>query len=339
MSDNLPATHTDQPTSIVVSDRARSLIQQRYAEGTATAYANDRAAWEAEGITLPADPQRVVEVLTAWHDTGLSPSTLTRRTASLSTLHSLAGYPSPAKAEAVRSVLIGIRRESARGEKRGRGQARAITPAELRRAVGEPVAQAFPVQEVRGKFQADKAGQAEALRRARDRAMLLVGFCAALRRSEIVALDAGDISQDGHRGLLVTIRRSKTDQEGEGATIAIPFGGLGTDTAEALEAWRTMSGITSGPLFVGVNRHGGLGNRITAESANRIVQARAAEGGVDPAGLSAHSLRAGYVTAQAARNVPEYRIQTVTRHKSAEVLRAYIRAATVMERTPDLVLD
>ena len=340
MPDHLPATTPPAtPATPAVSARAGELIGQRYAEGTATAYAQDRAAWEAAGVSIPTDPRDIVEVLTAWHDAGLSPATLTRRTASLSTLHSLAGYPSPAKSEAVRSVLIGIRRETARGEKRGRGQARAVTPAELRRMIGEPRPVALPLRSTRGRLCADRAGNADVLRHARDRAVLLLGFCAALRRSELVALTTDDVKRDGRRGLLITLRRSKTDQEGKGATVAIPYGGLGTETAEAVETWLALSGITAGPLFVSVTRHGTLGRSITPEAVNRIVQARAAAAGVDAAGLSAHSLRAGYVTAQAARNVPEYRIQTVTRHRSAEVLRAYIRAATIMDRTPDLVLD
>lgn len=339
MPDHLPRAPPSQPYAVDVSDRARSLIGQRYAGGTAAAYAQDRTAWEAAGVVIPADPGAIVEVLTRWHDAGLAPATLTRRTASLSTLHSLAGYPSPAKSEAVRSVLIGIRRETAHGEQRGRGQARAVTVAELRLMIGDPAAASTPLRSVRGALRPDTAARAAVLRSTRDRALLLVGFCAALRRSEIVALRADDITQDGARGLLITIRRSKTDQEGAGATIAVPFGGLGTDTAEAIEGWRVVSGITTGPLFVSIDRHGNLGESLTPESANRIVQARAAGAGVDPARLSAHSLRAGYVTAQAARNVPEYRIQTVTRHRSAEVLRGYIRAATVQDRTPNLVLD
>jgi integrase len=206
--------------------------------------------------------------------------------------------------------------------------------------VGDPVACAFPIRLTPRRAAEDKAGRAEVLRRSRDRALILLGFCAALRRSEIVALDVDDITQDGPRGLLVSIRRSKTDQEGVGATVAVPYGGLGTDTAEALEAWTTLASITSGPLFRRVDRHGNVGeDRLTPEAANRIVQDRGREAGVDASGLSAHSLRAGYVTAQARRNTPEHRIQAVTRHRSAEVLRGYIREATVMDRTPDLVLE
>ena len=339
MDRNLPAAPTAQPVAVEVSARSRELAQDRYAAGTAKAYRSDRAAWQAEGVAIPADPVDVLEALTRWHDAGLSPRTLTRRAASLSTLHRLCNAPNPMETEAVRSHLIAIRRNAAKGPKRGRGRARAITPQELRRMLGEPVECAYPLRLSNGSAHRDRAGAAAALRHSRDRGLLLLGFCAALRRSEMVALEVDDITKDGPRGLLVTIRRSKTDQEGEGQTVAIPYGGLGTDTAEALETWLSLSGITSGPLFRSVDRHGNIGGAITPESANRIVQDTARLAGVDSLGLSAHSLRAGYVTAQALRNTPEHRIQTVTRHRSAEVLRGYIREATVMERTPDLVLD
>lgn len=335
---DLPIPSTNR-AGLTISDRSRELHQDRFAGGTITAYRGDREAWEAEGVAIPAGAGEIVDTLTRWHDAGLSPATITRRAASLSTLHRISGHPSPMETEAVRSHLIALRRNAAKGEKRGRGRARAITPQELRQTVGDAPACAFPIRIRRGKTAQDRAGRAATLRLARDRALILLGFCAALRRSEIVALDVDDVSQEGHRGLLVGVRRSKTDQEGEGATIAVPYGGLGTETAEALEAWRALSGITSGPLFVGIDRHGNLGGRLTPEAANRIVQARAQQAGVNPEGLSAHSLRAGYVTAQARRNTPEHRIQAVTRHRSAEVLRGYIREATVMDRAPDLVFD
>ncbi len=339
MDANLPQTTTPTPVALQVSERSREIHENRYAAGTVIAYRGDREAWEAEGVVIPADPVAILETMTRWYDAGLSPRTVTRRAASLSTLHRLAGYTSPMDTEAVKSHLIAIRRTAAYGPRRGRGKARAVTPQDLRRMLGEATPCALPLRETGGQARQDRAGSASVLRLARDRALLLIGFCAALRRSEIVALDAEDITRDGSRGLLISIRRSKTDQEGEGATIAIPFGGLGTDTAEALEAWQNLSSITTGPLFRRIDRHGNVGGRITPESANRIVQERAQLTGIDLTGLSAHSLRAGYVTAQARRNVPEHRIQTVTRHRSAEVLRGYIRDATVMERTPDLVLD
>ncbi len=364
MTEHLPAPVPPQappvPVALTLSPRARELHSDRFADATQAAYGSDLAAWESVGVTIPADPISIVEALTTWHDDGLSPATLTRRAASLSTLHRISGYATPMEVEAVRSHLIAIRKAAAKesGPKRGRGAARAITPAELRLIVGEGGGepQAAPVtvitrrQRVPGdprqdwpvisECKRDGAAWASALSIARDRALILLGFCAALRRSEIVALDTGDITQNGHAGLMIHIRRSKTDQTGEGADVAVPYGGLGTETAEALQAWRDISGITEGPLFRSIDRHGNISKAaITPEAFNRIVRGRAAAAGINTEGVSAHSLRAGYVTAQAKKNTPEYRIQTVTRHKSAEVLRAYIRAATVMERTPDLVLD
>lgn len=328
-----------RPETLDVSSRGRDLIAQSLATSTQHAYRRDLEAWAAEGVTVPADPAAIVDTLARWHDQGLAPATLTRRAAGLSTVHALAGYPSPCRTPAVQHALTGIRREAA-GEtnRRGRGKAQAVKADTLRRILPEPRALASTIVEKRSASER-RAEQAALLRDTRDRALLLIGFAGALRRSELVALNVEDVTRDGHRGIRVDIRRSKTDQEGKGETVGIPAGGMGADVAEALESWLMLSGITEGPLFRRIDRHGNVRpQRITPEAANRIVQARAEAAGVDADGISAHSLRAGYITTQAERNVPEHRIQRVSRHRSAMVLRGYIRDATIWENTPDLAV-
>ena len=152
----------------------------------------------------------------------------------------------------------------------------------------------------------------------RDRAILLLGFAAALRRSELVALDVEDLHFDAARGLLVTIRRSKADQEQEGAQVARRY----------LDA----AAVHRGPVFRALRRGDNLTDRrLSDQSVGLIVKRRARAAGVPPALLSGHSLRAGYATAAAAAGVEERKIANVTRHRNLPVLRGYIRAATAFD--------
>jgi hypothetical protein len=127
-------------------------------------------------------------------------------------------------------------------------------------------------------------GTTDDLKGIRDRALLLLGFAGAFRRSELVALDCKDI-EESETGLKVTIRRSKTDQEGEGATIAIVRGSIACPV-EAVKAWRDAAGITAGPLFRSIRKGGKVGERLTAQSVADIVKAHAENVGLDPAAFA-----------------------------------------------------
>jgi len=167
----------------------------------------------------------------------------------------------------------------------------------------------------------------------RDRAMLLVGFYGALRIRELVGLNIEDVTEH-ERGYIITIWRSKTDQDGRGRFVAIPRGGrLGP--AEALEAWLGVlreHGYTSGPLFRQVQRGSVYSGRIPVQTAQNVVKFYAKQLGYDPKQFSGHSLRAGFVTSAALRDAPEDAIATQTGHRSVAVLRSYIRRATIWER-------
>jgi integrase len=108
----------------------------------------------------------------------------------------------------------------------------------------------------------------------------LIGFAGALRRSELVALNIEDI-EEAPDGMKITIRHSKTDQEGAGQTIAIPFGKIACPVA-ALKEWITAAGISSGALFRSVNRHGKVGERLTDQSVSDIVKEHAERLRLDP---------------------------------------------------------
>jgi integrase len=164
----------------------------------------------------------------------------------------------------------------------------------------------------------------------RDRALILLGFAGAFRRSELVGLDLGDCAF-GKDGLTITLRRSKTDQDGEGRRIGIPFGSNPqTCPIRLLEAWIEQAGITAGPLFRSVSRHGQVqAARLSGIDVARIVKKRAVRAGLDAAKYAGHSLRAGHATSAAISGASERSIMNQTGHRSVQMVRRYIREGSL----------
>ena len=161
---------------------------------------------------------------------------------------------------------------------------------------------------------------------------MLIGFGAALRRSELAALDLGDVSIS-KQGLIVRLRRSKTDQEGVGVEVAIHRGRDHRLCAvAAFEAWIEASKITEGPLFRPVAGRGGGGvrpERLNDRTVALIVQRAVKRAGLDPTLFAAHSLRAGLATSAALAGADLASIMRQTRHKSVDVARGYVRVADI----------
>ncbi len=165
----------------------------------------------------------------------------------------------------------------------------------------------------------------------RDAAMLALGFAAALRRSELCGLQMGDIewTRGGGEalGIIVHVRRSKTDQAGAGQRVAVPFG-TGIQPVARLERWLGARGRHAGHLFQSLRRDGKLtGNPLHHSDIPRLVKRYAAAIGLNPKEFSAHSLRAGFVTSAAAHHARLDKIMAVTRHTSTTTLMKYIRDA------------
>jgi integrase len=160
----------------------------------------------------------------------------------------------------------------------------------------------------------------------RDRALLVVGFGGGFRRSELVALDRSDLMFTAD-GLELTIRRSKTDQEGAGRKLGIPFGAhRQTCGVRTMQEWLAASGITEGAVWRPITRHGALGSERLADRAVALVLKRClARVGIDPTSFAGHSLRSGLVTAAFKAGKSEATIMAQTGHKSAEVMRRYRR--------------
>jgi integrase len=257
---------------------------------------------------------------------GLAPPSVARALAAIAQAHQQAGRVAPHRTEGgavVAEVLAGIRRS------------RAHAPAPKRAADADVVLQLLG------------AITGDSLAARRDRALIAFGMALAARRSELVALDMADLAWD-EQGLRVTIRRSKTDQEGAGAVVAVPEGRRLTPLAH-LRAWLEAAGITEGPVFrplwKGAGQPGGGGAargrarggprvrdaRLSGHAVARIIQARALAAGLDPARFAGHSLRAGFVTAAARAGADVWKIQQVSRHKSMQMLSGYVRDARLFD--------
>jgi integrase len=161
---------------------------------------------------------------------------------------------------------------------------------------------------------------------ARDRALVLLGFAGAFRRSELVGLDVADCTF-GKDGLTVTLRRSKTDQEGQGRKIGIPYGSNPeTCPVRNIQAWLEVAGINSGSLFRSITRHGRVRpGRLSGIDVARVVKKLAERAGLDPAKYAGHSLRAGHATSAAIAGASERSIMIQTGHRSVQMVRRYIR--------------
>ena len=164
----------------------------------------------------------------------------------------------------------------------------------------------------------------------RDRAMILLGFAGAFRRSELIGLDVADCDF-GKDGLTITLRRSKTDQDGVGRKIGIPYGSNpDTCPVRTVQAWMEQSAITTGPLFRSITRHGRLRpGRLAGIDVARVVKKLAKRAGLDASKYAGHSLRAGHATSAAIAGASERSIMNQTGHRSVQMVRRYIRTGNL----------
>jgi len=159
----------------------------------------------------------------------------------------------------------------------------------------------------------------------RDRALLLVGFAGGFRRGELVALDCADVERV-RQGMAITIRRSKTDQDGVGRKIGIPLGRSKWCPVAALDLWLGAAGIEDGAVFRRVDRHGRVSvERLSDEAVSLIVRDRVVAAGFEPTGYSGHSLRSGFATSAVQAGVSTLKVRAQTGHASDAMLARYVR--------------
>lgn len=288
-----------------VGAEATRYLQQSKAENTLRAYRADWAdfvAWCAQyrRPVLPASPETVAYYLAARSEE-LKTSTLQRRLAAIAEAHKAAGAEPPNKHAQVRLVWAGIRRE--------KGVAQNHKKPTLTRDI-RCMVESLPAS----------------LLGTRDRALMLLGYAGAMRRSELVGLDLSDVAIT-EEGLVIRVNKSKTDQEKKGRKIGIPFGEhVETCPVRAVLAWIEEADIDEGPLFRSVNRHGHVMDaRLSGRAVANVVQRSLVAAGKSSRGYAAHSLRAGLITQAAMAGVSERAIQDQSGHKSLTVMRRYIR--------------
>jgi integrase len=266
---------------------------------TRRAYQSDIEHFIARGGCIPATQEQIARYL-AHHAAFFSMATLARRLAGIRAAHVERGFPDTTKGELVRLTLRGIRRRH-----------------------GQPQRRVAPLGT--GDLLAIVRSLNESVRDIRDAAVLLVGFAGALRRSELISLDYNDV-EIGATGAAIVLRRSKTDQAGQGRTVSIPRVQGPICPVAALERWLLVSQISEGPIFRPVTRSGTvMMRRISPDAIAFILKTRIQAIGCDSTRYSGHSLRAGFATEAARIGVPQWRIRAQTGHLSASALERYIR--------------
>ena len=251
------------------------------------------------GGTIPSTEEEVATYL-AEHAQALKVATLIRRLAALSAAHDSRQLPNPCRSPLIRATRRGIRREVGTAQK----QARPLLRDDL-----------FEVLKATG----------NSLKDFRDRALLLIGFAGGFRRSELCEINCTDIERV-RQGIILTLRKSKTDQEALGRKIGIPFGRSKYCPVTALDQWLEVAGIDGGAIFRRLNRHGHVFSEVmSGEAVCHVVKQRVALIGFDPAGYSGHSLRAGFATSAAKAGIQGWKIRAQTGHASDALLSRYIR--------------
>jgi len=304
------ASQTEMALTSLV-DKARQFAANSKAVNTIRAYESDWQHFTVWCTThnlpcMPASPGSVALYITDLTNAS-KVSTISRRLAAISKVHQAAGHESPC------AMKHAVLKETLDGIKRTMG-----------------VAQAGKVALLTNDLRSLMASIPDSLIGKRDAALLLLGFAGGFRRSELVALTVADLEfcEDGAR---VTLRRSKTDQTGQGRVVGIPFGSNPQlCPIRTLRHWLTAADISEGPLFRGVDRHGNVATAaLSDQMVARVLKQYCAVAGFDAAVFGAHSLRAGMATQAAINGASERSIMKQTGHKSTAMVRRYIRDSEV----------
>lgn len=290
-------------------ESAMKTIANAKATNTRRAYRSDWRtfqAWcDARGHqAMPAHPATVLVYLEEMKKAGKKYSTISRAMVTISKSHKVAGYVSPRADPHVSEFMIGLVNEL---------------------TVAVDAKRPLVIEDIQAMV---RSPSVETLSDLRDRAIVLIGFAGGFRRSEIVSFNVRD-AMFVSSGVILHLRKSKTDQKGEGRKIAI-WNGEEQDTCPvlALRSWLNVAGIKDGPIFRGFNRDGSVKrNRLCDKTVARIVKRLARNAGIDEAAVAGHSLRSGFATTAAAAGVEERSIMNQTGHQSTKTVRGYIRDA------------
>lgn len=299
-----------------LSEKSKRRMRKTKADNTLKAYEAD---WEDFSIwcahnnarDLPAEAETVVNYINDLADHAKA-NTVSRRLSAISENHIAAGFSemNPTRSALVKGAIEAIRREKGTMQ---RGKLPILIE---------------DIENLADAFADDIAGL-------RDKALILLGFSGAFRRSELVKLQATDLTFTSE-GLIVLIHQSKADQLGEGAYIAIPHHpNAKICTVAAVKQWLRAAQIKNGPIFRPFKRNKELRDaQLSDKSVALIVKKYAALSGLDEAEFAGHSLRRGFATSAAQHDVDELSIMRQTRHKSEKMVRRYIEQGNMFKHNP-----
>jgi len=286
------------------SERTKDYVRASSSEATLRAYKADLEHFMTWGGSVPATANIVANYLSDYAGV-LSVATLSRRIAALSKIHAVRQLENPTKSELVRSTMRGIKRTHG------------TSPSQVSPLTKERLIKMIETCE-------------DSRKGIRDRALLLIGFASALRRSELIALDYRHI-EFVPEGLILTVERSKTDQKGEGRRIGIPYAKGEHCPVKSLSAYLDFKEIADGPLLCSLSVDGTGNDRLTGNGIAYIIKQRSKAAGFDPTMFSGHSLRAGFATTAAQSGVETWTIMKQTGHRSEATIRRYIREGELFQ--------
>ena len=291
-------------------------LQSSKAQNTVRAYRSDFKDFALFCVqsgfkSLPTEPKIIALYLTNLSTKGVKMSTIKRRLVSIGIIHKLKGHYLDTKHPIIIENIMGIKRRKGSIQK-GKKPIKINILKELIEVIDE-----------------DKG---EKIKKIRDRTIILIGFSGGFRRNEIISLDYDDL-EFVSEGLKINLKRSKTDQYGEGSVKALPYFDNSTYCPVlSLKNWIEISKINSGPLFRRFSRGSKLSeNRLTDQTVALLIKKYLKIAGIDNKNYSGHSLRSGFATSAAESGAEERSIMSMTGHKSTEMVRRYIKEANLFK--------
>ena len=291
-------------------------LQNSKAINTVRAYKSDFRDFELFCVKnsfkyLPSEPKIVSLYLTLLSSKNAKMSTLKRRLVSIGVIHKLKGHYLDTKHPSIIENIMGIKRR--KGSKQSGKKPILINSLKL-------------IVDVIDKI------DREEIKKLRDRSIILIGFSGGFRRNEIVSLNYDDLDFMSE-GLKINVRKSKTDQFGEGFTKALPY----FDSSQycpvvSIKNWLNISKINSGPVFRRFVKGSKLSeNRLTDQTVALLIKQYLNLAGIENKNYSGHSLRSGFATSAAESGAEERNIMAMTGHKSTEMVRRYIKDANLFK--------
>ena len=291
-------------------------LQNSKASNTVRAYKSDFKDFELfcvqNGLkNLPSDPKIVSLYLTHLSTKDLKMSTIKRRLVSIGVIHKMKGHYLDIKHPIITENLMGIKR---------------------RKGINQKGKKPILIKDLKKLIDVIDEQKIEDIKKLRDKCILLIGFSGGFRRNEIVSLDKDDL-EFVFEGVKITVKKSKTDQFGEGLTKGLPyFDSKFYCQVLTLQKWLNISRITKGPLFRKISKGAKLSeNRLSDQTVALIIKQYLNIAGINSSNYSGHSLRSGFASSAAEAGAEERSIMAMTGHKSTQMVRRYIHEANLFK--------